>query len=114
LRERLDKKKILTAPKGRLLVLEGTVSKYEVVGQPPVTRFDNNCLTATIEVDIVLKDEMGTRVGGGKASATAGRRSTNLAFDEAEGRLAAAVLDFIKNSIRGGSGSAPAPSAGNK
>jgi hypothetical protein len=108
LRERLDKKKLLTAPKGRLLVLEGTVSKYGVVGVAPSTRFDNNSLSATIEVDIVLKDETGTRVGGGKASATGGQRTKDLALAEAEKGLVAAVVDFIKKSIRGGSESAPA------
>ena len=103
LRSRLYRKNLLNAAKGRLLVLEGSVTKFETAGEAPITRSSSNTITGTVEIEVVFKDETGERVGGGKVSATAHQDTPAFALELAEKRTVVAVAEHLRRSIRGGS-----------
>jgi hypothetical protein len=107
LRPRIYRRHILNASAGRLVVLEGSITRYDVTEIPSSTSVP---FTTTVEMDIVLKDESGERIGGGKASGTGYGETLVRSMDAAERQTATAIAEHLRKSIRGSSEKAPADS----
>jgi hypothetical protein len=101
LRPRIFRRHILDASTGRLLVLECVITKYEVVNQQSSTPGDSNPAGATVELEVILKDDAGAQIGGGKASGTGYGETRSRAMDNAEKKVATAIAEHLRKSIRG-------------
>jgi hypothetical protein len=102
LRPRIYRRHILDASTGRLLVLECVITKYDVVDQQQsITPGESNPAGATVELEVILKDDAGARIGGGKASGTGYGETRSRAMDNAEKKVATAIAEHLRKSIRG-------------
>jgi hypothetical protein len=109
LRPRVYRKHILNASTGRLLILEGIVTLYEVTGDESHGRFDTPTISGQVEIELTFTDEAGKRIAGGKASGVSNATTVALALDLAEKRVAAAVADYLRKAVKTGDKAAPEP-----
>jgi hypothetical protein len=101
LTSRLQRKKVLHYTTKPTLVLQASLLRYDCESRSRSYEKDRLTSQGTIEVLIVLSDEEGKRVGGGKATMTAAGSSVENAMKEAQKRIVLAVSDYIKKSVRG-------------
>jgi hypothetical protein len=101
LTNRLHRKKVLHFASGPMLILQASLLKYDCDSRSP--SYENDRLTSqgTIELEIVLSDESGKRIGGGKAAMTGLGSSVENAMKETQKKIVAAIGDYIKKSARG-------------
>jgi hypothetical protein len=84
-----------------MLILQASLLKYDCESRSPAYENDRLTNQGTIEVEIVLSDESGKRIGGGKATMTALGSTPELAMKEAQKKIIAAIGDYLKKSARG-------------
>jgi hypothetical protein len=94
---RLHRKKILDAPEGPLLVVEGELLRYAAATQPG----SPENVSATVEVRFIFKDEAGSRLGSGRVSATQHDLNLRAAIDAAEKQVIASLYKFIRKGVTG-------------
>jgi hypothetical protein len=94
---RLHRKKILDAPEGPVLVVEGELLRYTIVTLPGTPEH----VTATVEARIVFKDETGNRLGSGRITATQGNDNLRGAIDAAEKQVIASLYKFLRKAVTG-------------
>jgi hypothetical protein len=109
LTSRLQRSKVLNLTNGPMVILEGTLLRYHCESRPPSYAKDNLTDKATIEVAIVLTDEAGKRVGGGKAGVEYAGQSADAACKGAEKRIVAAIAGYLRKSARGKEPESPDP-----
>jgi hypothetical protein len=102
LRPRIYRKHILNASSGRLLILQGVVTRYELSGNVSGPPTDTPSIGGQVEIEMTFTDEGGQRVSGGRASAVSNATSAAIALDLAEKRAAAAVADYLRKAVKGG------------
>jgi hypothetical protein len=107
LRPRVYRKHILNASTGRLLILEGTITRYELTGNLNLPPSETPAIVGKIEIEMKFSDENGKRIVGGKASASSDAHSGLQALDLVEKRAAAAVADYLRRAVKGGAKAAP-------
>jgi hypothetical protein len=106
---RLQRSKVLNLTNGPMVILEGTLLRYTCERRPPSYAKDNLTDKGTIEVTIVLTDEAGKRLGGGKAAVEYAGSTPDAAMKGAEKRIVAAIAGYLRKSVRGKEPEAPDP-----
>ena len=109
LTSRLQKKKVLNLTNGPMVILEASLLKYVHEGRAPSYAKDNLTDKGTIEVAIVMTDESGKRIGGGKATIEYASQSMDGAMKGAEKRIVYAITDYLRKSVRGKEPDVPDP-----
>jgi hypothetical protein len=101
LMSRLQRKKVLHYTTKPTLILQVSLLKYDCESRARSYEKDRLTTQGTIEVELVLSDESGKRIGGGKAAMTAPGSSPENAMKEAQKRIVAAFGDYLKKAVRG-------------
>ena len=83
-----------------MVTLEGALVRYDCEDRPISYARDTLDNKATIEIDVVLKDSKGARIGGGKASVFALGPSPEVAMKDAEKRMLRAIRDHLRKHAR--------------
>ena len=107
LTSRLQKKKVLNLTNGPLVILEASLLNYRCESRPPSYEKDNLTDKATVEIQILLTDESGKRIGGGKAAAEYSSQTTDGALRGAEKRVVYAISEFLRKSAKGKAADVP-------
>ncbi len=94
----LHRRKTLDALEGPILVLEGSVTKYEW-STTPGTSDTSERTTGTLVVEFAFWDESGTRLGGGRVTAVEYGLTPREAMQKAEKHVVASVVKFIRKAI---------------
>lgn len=108
LTNRLHRRRVFNLPTGPMLVVEATLLRYEHERRVISNSGDYLDVSATVEIDVAIKDESGTRLGGGKSTTTCASTSADGALRGAEKRAVAAIGDYLRKSARRGSEPEPA------
>ena len=101
LTNRLHRRKVLNLASGPMLILDGSVLKYQCESRKPAYARDNLTNKAMVEVEIVLTDQSGARIGGGKASIEYLGSTQDGAFSGAETRIIRAIAAYLRKAVRG-------------
>jgi hypothetical protein len=109
LTNRLHRKRVLHLASGSMLILQASLIKYECVSRSQSNDRDILAYQGTIEVEVVLTDESGKRIGGGKASNSEMGSTAEDAMKEAQKKIVAGIGDYIKKSARGSARDVPDP-----
>jgi hypothetical protein len=97
---RLLRRNVFALSNGPLLVLQGSLVHYHCESRKPTHAKDNLTNKATIVVEILLTDEAGNRVGGGKSSIEYGGSTQDGALNGAEVRVVRAVAAYLRKAAR--------------
>lgn len=100
--QRLRRKKLFDMPTGPMLALEGTLKRYDYESRKPSGRQDNNLFAGFVNVEVVLKDEKGMRIGGGLASVSGSGPTPDAAMTHAERRAVWAISDYLRRQVKKG------------
>lgn len=97
---RLLRRNILSLSNGNLLVLQGALTGYRCESRAPTHQRDNLLHKATVEVEILLTDEAGKRIGGGKSSIEYSGTTQDGALNGAEVRIVRAIAAYLRKATR--------------
>lgn len=98
---RLLRRNVLSLSNGNLLVLQGSLTSYQCESRQPTNPRDNLLHKAKVEVEILLTDETGKRVGGGKSSIEYASQSLDGAMSGAEVRVVRAIAAYLRKASKG-------------
>jgi len=100
---RLHRKKLLDAPSGPVLTVEGSLLRYETGDRKPSGRQDSDYFAGYVDLDVVFRDEKGTRIGGGRASVVGTGSTPDMALSNAEKKAIWAVAGYLRKQAKKGS-----------
>jgi len=101
LTHRLHRRKVLSLSSGPALILEGSLLRYECESRKPTHAKDTMTNKGTIELEIVMTDQAGTRIGRGKASIEYLGNTQDGAMSGAETRILRAIAAYLRKSATG-------------
>jgi hypothetical protein len=104
---RVTRRKVMDLQSGPLLMLECTLLRYDYDDRAPKSHSDTNVFTGYIEIDVVMKDESGKQIGGGKAAVSAIGPSPESALKGAEKQAISVIAGYIRKLARRTPGSEP-------
>jgi hypothetical protein len=99
---RLHKKKLLDSSAGPVLTVEGSLLRYETADRKPGGRQDNDLFAGYVDLDVVFRDEKGTRIGGGRASVIGTGSTPDMALSNAEKKAVWAVSSYLRKQVNKG------------
>jgi hypothetical protein len=98
---RLLRRNVLSLSNGNLLVLQGSLTSYRCESRQPTHQRDNLLHKAKVEVDILLTDETGKRIGGGRSSIEYTGQTLDGAMSGAEVRVVRAIAAYLRKASKG-------------
>jgi hypothetical protein len=93
---RLHRRKAFDLASGPQLIVDGSVLRYQCESRPPTHAKDNMTNKATVEVEIVLTDQAGARLGGGKCFIEYLGSTQDGALNGAETRISRAIAAYLR------------------
>jgi hypothetical protein len=97
---RVTRRKVLDLQSGPMLMLEGTLLRYDYDDRRPSGAHDTHVFIGFIEIDVVIKDGSGKKIGGGKAAVSGTGSSPESSLKSAERRAIAAIGDYVRKLAR--------------
>lgn len=98
---RLHRRKAFSLASGPMLIVDGSVLKHQCESRPPTHARDNMTNKATVEIEIVLTDQAGTRLGGGKCFIEYLGSTQDGALNGAETRISRAIAAYLRKPDKG-------------
>jgi len=98
---RLHRRKAFNLASGPMLVVDGSVLKYECESRTPSNPKDTMTNKATVEIEIMLSDQSGARLGGGKCIIEYLGSTQDGALNGAEVRVSRAIAAYLRKPGKG-------------
>ncbi|HVE41039.1 MAG TPA: hypothetical protein VNM14_14185 [Planctomycetota bacterium] len=99
---RLHRKQVFDAPSGPVLMVEGSLLRYETGDRKPSGKQDTDLFAGFVDLDVVLRDEKGTRIGGGRASVIGTGSTPDMALSNAEKKAVWAITSYLRKQANKG------------
>jgi hypothetical protein len=99
---RLHRKKLFDAAGGPVLKVEGSLLRYESGDRKPGSKQDTDLFAGYVDLDVVLRDETGSRIGGGRASVIGTGSTPDTALSNAEKKAVWAVSSYLRKQVTKG------------
>lgn len=106
---RLQRRKVLNLSSGPMLVLDAALVRYHCESRKPTHAKDMMTKKAFVEVQVVLSDETGNRIGSGKASIEYLGQTQDGAMSGAEARIMRAIASYLRRSAKASEPDVPDP-----
>jgi len=97
---RLLRKKIYPMTSGPLLVVDGSLLRYETGSRKPEGKQDTDLFAGFVDLEVILRDDKGTRIGGGRASVIGTGSTPDMALSNAEKKAVWAVTDYFRRQVK--------------